>query len=92
MTEQEAKKLEQIQKKLKALQEQKKDIVSREKQRQQKKYEARLIQIGIVSEKCFGFQNVHPEYYEIFLKMFLSNKGMDKWVEHTKIQIRRKNQ
>jgi len=92
MTEQEAKKLEQIKKKLKALQEQKKEITTREKQRQQREHEARLIQIGTVSEKYFGFQNVHPEYYEIFLKMFLSNKGMDKWVEHTKIQIRRKNE
>jgi len=84
--------LKQIEKKLKALHSQKKEITTREKQCQQKEYEARLIQIGTVSEKYFNLQKVHPAHFEHFLKIFLTSKNIDKYITPAWQQVQRMSQ
>jgi len=84
MNERDTKRLERIHEKLEHMKAQRQDILARDRKRQRKERTRRLIQIGALSEKYFGFKDVHPVEFEKFLKMFFDSQGVKEYVEQVK--------
>jgi len=63
---------------------QKQDILSREKKRQRKDRTRRLIQVGALAEKHFGFKDVNPLEFEKFVMALVGAKGGREFVENVK--------
>ena len=84
MNERDAQRLERISEKMAYMKAQKQDILSREKKRQRKERTRRLIQVGALAEKHFGFKDVNPLEFEKFMKRIMGDDEMKKAVEMTK--------
>ena len=88
MNERDAKRLERISEKLEQIKAQRQDILARERKRQRKERTHRLIQMGALSEKYFGVNDIQPRDYENFLKVFLAIENVAGCVAHAKAQTK----
>ena len=84
MNERDAKRLERISEKLEHMKAQRQDILAREKKRQRKERTRRLIQIGALSEKYFGYKDVEPAEWEKFLRGLLGYESVRDFVDRVK--------
>jgi len=87
MNERDAKRLEKISEKLEYMKVQRQDILAREKKRQRKERTRRLIQVGALSEKYFGFKDVHPVEFEKFVQALLDAEGAKEVVAYVKREM-----
>jgi len=84
MNERDAQRLERISEKMAHMKAQKQDILSREKKRQRKDRTRRLIQVGALAEKHFGFKDVNPLEFEKFVTALVGAKGGREFVENVR--------
>jgi len=84
MTERDALRLERISEKLAHMKAQRQDILARDRKRQRKERNRRLTQIGTLTEKHFGFKDIHPVEFERVIKALMNDEKMRKVVDRAK--------
>ena len=84
MTERETKQLEKIYEKLAYMKDKQQAILARERKRLKKERTRHLIKCGELSEKYFGFENIHPVEWKKFLKKLFDVPDVKDYIEHIK--------
>jgi len=88
MTERDAHRLERISEKLAHMKAQRQDILARDSRRQRNERNRRLTQIGTLTEKYFGFQDIHPVEFEKIIKALMNDEEMRKVVQRAKKMVK----